>query len=124
MAAEQSVYEGRKGQRRLKAIEKYINRVNEEFDHNYTDSPEMRYLDEELEWIGTSRLIFVMAQRNVHFRWNGMRDYGYIRLCKSWIVGNERRQITADAMAAMIKDILPAEMCFELSDELAALEIS
>ena len=124
MAVEQSMYEGRKGQKRLKAIEKQISRLEEEFDHNYTDSPEMRYMDEELEWVGTSRLIFVMAQRSVHFKWNGMRDYGYIRLCRRWIDGNELKVITADATAAMIRDILPEEMCSQLSDELAALEIS
>lgn len=124
MAAEQSMYEGRRGQKRLKAIEKHITAVKEEFDHNYSDSPEMRYFDGELEWAGTAGLIFAMAQRNVHFKWNGMRDYGFIRLCKRWIDANELKQMTADATAAMIKDILPEEMCSELSDELAALEIS
>lgn len=123
MSAEQNVYEGRKGQRRLKAIEKHINRVNDEFDHNYTDSPEMKYLEEELSWQGMSRLIFAMAQRNVHFKWSGMRDYGYIRLCK-WLDGNELKVVTDDAATAMIRDILPVEMCADLSDELIALQIS
>lgn len=123
MSAEQNVYEGRKGQRRLKAIEKQLNRVNEEFDHNYADSPEMRYLEEEMNWHGTSKLIFTIAQRNVHFKWSGMRDYGYIRLCKRWLDGNELKTVTADAAAAMIGDILPAEMRADISDELVAMQI-
>ena len=52
-------------QRRLKATEKQIKRISGEFEHNYADSPEMLYMDEEIRWEGNSRLIFIMAQRNV-----------------------------------------------------------
>ncbi len=122
MADEKEMYEGRKGQKRLKAIEKQICKTNAEFDHNYQDSPEMIYLGQEIQWEGTSKLIFTLAQRDVNFRWKGLRDYGYLRLCCRWINGRGLRTMTADAAAAMIKDILPREMCSSLDDELAAAD--
>ena len=106
-----------------KLIEKNIQRTNEEFDHNCEESPEMIYLDRQIKWEGTARLIFTLAQRDVNFRWNGLRDYGYIRLCCKWIDGNGLTTVTADAADAMMRDILPADMCSALDDELAALEI-
>ena len=75
------------------------------------------------KWEGMARLIFTLAQRDVNFRWNGLRDYGYIRLCCKWIDGNGLTTVTADAADAMMRDILPADMCSALDDELAALEI-
>lgn len=123
MPVEQNPYEGRRGQKRLKAIEKHIERINEEFDHRYDNSPEMIYLMEEIRWEGTSRLMFVMACRDVNFKWNGVRDYGFIRLCRNWLVKNDIAAVTADIAADMINDILPSDMCTELKDELSALEI-
>ncbi len=123
MSEEKGLYEGRKGQKRLKAIEKQIQRTNEEFDHTCEECPEMIYLNEQIQWEGAARLIFTLAQRDVNFRWKGLRDHGYIRLCCRWIDGNGLVTVTADAAEAMIKDILPADMCSTLDDELAALEI-
>ena len=123
MSDEKGLYEGRKGQRRLKLIEKNIQRTNEEFNHNCEESPEMIYLDRQIKWEGMARLIFTLAQRDVNFRWNGLRDYGYIRLCCKWIDGNGLTTVTADAADAMMRDLLPADMCSALDDELAALEI-
>ena len=123
MSEEKGLYEGRKGQKRLKAIEKQIQRTNEEFDHNCEESPEMIYLNEQIRWEGAARLIVTLAQRDVNFRWSGLRDHGYIRLCCKWIDGNGLTTVTADAADAMIRDILPANMCSALDDELAALEI-
>ena len=111
-------------QRRLKATEKQIKRISEEFEHNYADSPEMLYMDEEIRWEGNSRLIFIMAQRNVCFKWNGMRDYGFIRLCRGWMAENDAAVMTPEATLRMIKAILPDKMYSELSEELAALELS
>lgn len=124
MSEEKGLYEGRKGQKRLKTIEKQIQRTNEEFDHNCEESPEMIYLNEQIRWEGTSRLIFTLAQRDVNFRWKGLRDLGYIRLCCRWIDGNGLTTVTEEAASAMVNDILPAEMCSTLDDELAAMNIS
>lgn len=123
MPIEQEFYEGRKGQKRLRAIEKQIRRVDEEFEHNYEDTPEMVFFKEEVRWEGIARLIFAMACRNVQFKWNGTRDYGFIRLCRAWADENHMNIITADIMSAMLRDILPEAMCAELEEELAALEI-
>lgn len=123
MPVEQNPYEGRKGQKRLKAIEKQIERINEEFDHHYDDSPEMIYLMDEIRWDGISRLIFTMALRDVDFKWKGLRDYGFIRLCRSWLMKCGITVVTEDIVTDMITDILPSGMCSELKDELLSLEI-
>ena len=123
MSEGQGVYEGRKGQKRLRAIERQRVSVREEFDNRYADSPEMKYLNSQIQWVGTAGLIFVMAQRDVNFKWNGMMDYGFIRLCRRWLEERGLQSVTADETADMIRDILPEEMCSELSDELVALEI-
>lgn len=124
MPVEKSQYEGRKGQKRLKAIEKYLKRVNEEFEHNYTNTQEMIYLEDGIRWEPMARLMFAMAQRNVNFRWNGLRDYGFIRLCKTWLEENGKTEMYPDATVSMLKSILPVRMCSDLSEEVSALEIS
>lgn len=120
---EQNFYEGLRGQKRLRTLEKQIEKIRNEFETRYADTPEMVFLEEEIQWEGPSRLIFLMAQRNVHFEWNGLRDYGFIRLCREWIAENEITVLSAKAAASMIRNILPAQMCEELGEELSALEI-
>lgn len=123
MASEQGFYDGRRGYKRLKAIEKQTEKVLGEFKTEYEDSPEMKFLQGEIRWEGTSQLLLVMARRNVHFEWNGIRDYGFIRLCAKWIKEEGLTAMTPKAAAAMIRSILPEEMCRELGEELSALEI-
>lgn len=120
---EQGLFEGRRGTKRLKAIEKQLEKVLEEFSTDYENSPEMHFLKEEIKWEGTAELVFVMAMRNVHFEWNGLRDLGFLRLCKKWIEGEKLQTLTSKDAAAMVKSVLPEEMCQELSEELSALEI-
>lgn len=120
---QQGMFEGRRGNKRLKAIEKQLEKVLGEFSTEYENSTEMRFLKEEVKWEGTAELVFVMAMRNVHFAWNGLRDYGFLRLCKKWIEEAKTQALTSKDAAAMIKSILPEEMCQELSEELSALEI-
>ena len=74
MAIEQSFYEGRKGQKRYKVIEKHIEKIRSEIQNEYEDSPEMVFLEEQVRWEGTAMLVFYMAFRKVHFMWNGLRD--------------------------------------------------
>ncbi len=123
MPMEQGFYDGRKGQRRLKAIEKQIENVSAEFDNNYAHTPEMIYLRDEINWEGTARLIFIMAHRDVNYKWNGLRDYGFIRACRQWIADNRVKELTSQAVVEMLKAVLPVKMCEELSEELAALEL-
>ena len=123
MASEQGFYDGRRGHRRLKAIEKQTEKVLNEFTTGYEDSPELRFLQDEIRWEGTSQLLFAMARRNVHFEWNGIRDYGFIRLCAKWIEEEGVATMTPKAAADMTRSILPEEMCRELGEELSALEI-
>ncbi len=120
---EQNFYDGLRGHRRVKTLEKHIERISEEFATQYADTPEMVFLEESIQWEGPSKLIFLMAQRNVHFAWNGLRDYGFIRLCKKWIIDNEITVLSAKAAGTMIRSILPVQMCEDLGDEITALEI-
>ena len=105
----QGVYEGRKGQKRLRAIERQIVSVREEFDNRYADSPEMKYLSstDTYNGVGTAGLIFIMAQRDVNFKWNGLMDYGFIRLCKRWLEEHGLQSVTSEETADMMRDILP-----------------
>lgn len=120
---EQNVYEGRRGHKRLKAIERQIRRIESEISNDYEDTAEMVFLNEEIRWEGVAGLIFVMAFRKVHFMWNGLRDYGYIRLCKKWIKQHRIQAMTSADATEMVKSILTEEMCMELSEELDALEM-
>ena len=120
---EQGIFEGRRGNKRLKAIEKQKEQIYGEFQSAYKESPEMRFLKEEVRWEGTAELLFAMAMRDVHFAWKGLRDYGFLRLCKKWVEEKDETVMTAATVAAMIRTVLPEGMCKELGDELAELEV-
>ena len=124
MAAEQRFLGGIRGHKLAKTVEKQIEKVSGEFQPQYSGVPEMLYLENEIRWEGPSKLIFLMAQRNVNFAWNGIRDYGFIRLCQKWVRGNDVKVMDAAAAISMIRSILPAAMCEELAEELSAMEIS
>lgn len=123
MTIEQSFYEGRKGQKRFKVIEKNIERIKSEIENEYETSPEMIFLEENIRWEGTALLVFYMAFRKVHFRWNGLRDYGYLRLCCRWIRQKNLETVTSHDAAEMVRSIITREMCVELSEELEALDL-
>lgn len=123
MAMEQGIFDGRRGQKRLKLIEKQLERVLGEFKTEYEYSREMSFMREAVRWEGTAQLIFALAMRNVHFAWNGLRDLGFLKLCKSWIENNEAGVMTPKETEAMVRSVLPEEMWNELDEELSALEI-
>lgn len=120
---EQGLFEGRRGSKRLKAIERQLEKVLSEFENDYENTPEMHFLQENVRWEGTAELIFAMAMRNVHFTWDGVRDYGFLRLCMSWIEEENINTMTPKSVATMTRSILPESMCQELGEELSALEI-
>lgn len=120
---EQGIFDGRRGQKRLKLIEKQREKVLGEFTTEYENSQEMRFLKQEVRWEGTAELTFAMAMRNVNFAWNGLRDYGFLRLCKSWIEEAELTVMAPKDTEAMIKAVLPEAMWAELDEELSSLEI-
>ena len=120
---EQGIFEGRRGSKRLKAIEKQKQQIYGEFQNEYENSQEMKFLKEAVRWEGTAELLFAMAIRDVHFAWNGLRDFGFLRLCKKWIEEQEETVMTPEAVTEMTKAILPKEMCETLEEELADLEI-
>lgn len=120
---EQGLFEGRRGSKRLKAIERQLEKVLSEFENDYENTPEMHFLQENIRWEGTAELIFAMAMRNVHFAWDGVRDYGFLRLCMRWIEEENINTMTPKSVATMTRSILPESMCQELGEELSALEI-
>lgn len=123
MAAETVSYGSRREQKRLKSIEKRIAAVEEEFDNRYREFPEMLFMEETIIWEGPAKLIFVMAMRDVSFRWNGMRDYGFIRLCRKWTDEKKLDRLGVDEAKEMVKSILPSDMWIQLEEELAATEL-
>lgn len=123
MAMEQGIFDGRRGQKRLKLIEKQLEKILGEFSTEYENSQEMRFLRGDVRWEGTAELMFAMAMRNVNFAWNGLRDYGFLRLCTKWIKGGEVSVMTPKETEAMVRNILPEAMWNELDEELSALEI-
>ncbi len=123
MAAETVSYGSRREQKRLKSIEKRIAAVEEEFDNRYREFPEMLFMEETIIWEGAAKLIFVMAMRDVSFRWNGMRDYGFIRLCRKWTDEKKLDRLGVDEAKEMVKSILPSDMWIQLEEELAATEL-
>ena len=120
---EQGLFEGRRGSKRLKAIERQLEKVLSEFENDYENTPEMHFLQEKVRWEGTAELIFAMAMRNVHFTWDGVRDYGFLRLCMRCIEEENINTMTPKSVATMTRSILPESMCQELGEELSALEI-
>ncbi|HIU26743.1 MAG TPA: hypothetical protein IAC50_09645 [Candidatus Copromorpha excrementigallinarum] len=123
MAAEAGFYESRKEQKRLKTIEKRISSVEEEFDNRYREFPEMLFMEETIRWEGAAKLIFITALRDVNFTWGGIRDYGFIRLCRKWTDENQIHTLTPADAAEMVKSILPSYMWEQLEEELAAMEL-
>ena len=123
MAVEQGIFDGRRGQKRLKLIEKYKVKILSEFTTEYENSQEMRFLREEIRWEGMAELMLVLAMRNVNFAWNGLRDHGFLRLCKRWVEKSGLETVTTKDAEVMIKSILPERMWDELDEELSALEI-
>lgn len=123
MAIEQSIFDGRRGQKRLKLIERQKEKVLGEFTTEYENSQEMRFLRQDICWEGTAELTLVMAMRNVHFAWDGLRDLGFLRLCKRWIEESELEAVTPKDAEAMIRNVLPEAMWDEINQEISALEI-
>ena len=123
MAVEQGIFDGRRGQKRLKLIEKHKVKILGEFTTEYENSQEMRFLRDEIRWEGMAELLLVLAMRNVNFAWNGLRDHGFLRLCKRWLEESGLETVTTKDAEVMIKSILPERMWDELDEELSALEI-
>ena len=123
MAVEQGIFDGRRGQKRLKLIEKHKVKILGEFTTEYENSQEMRFLRDEIRWEGMAELMLVLAMRNVNFAWNGLRDHGFLRLCKRWVEESGLETVTTKDTEVMIKSILPERMWDELDEELSALEI-
>jgi len=122
MPMEKGFYDGRRGQKRLRAIEKQIAKVSTEFDSIYIDSPEMIFLNDEVRWEGSARLLFTLAMRNINYMWEGTRDYGFIRLCSKWICDNDVPVMTRDDVEDMLRDIMPLKMYTALEEQTAAFE--
>ncbi len=120
---ERGRFDGRRNNKRIKAIEKYKEKILGEFTTEYERSQEMKFLREETGWEGTAELILVMAMRDVHFAWKGLRDYGFLRLCKRYIEQNEIEAMTPKDAETMIRSILTEAMWDELDEELSGLEI-
>lgn len=122
MVNEAEMFKGRKGRKKLEALEQQIAKISDEFDNRYKDTREMKYLADEIKWLKTSYLVFLMGQKLVYFRWKGLRDYGFIRLCARWLADREITEPSPEQVVDMMEDVLPDELCRKLSEQLKTVE--
>ena len=81
---ETELFKGRKGKKKREAIENEIVKLSEEFENRYLHTREMKYIEQNVTWMITSRLVFLMGQRLVYFRYKGLRDYGFVGHHNFW----------------------------------------
>lgn len=122
MVSEAEMFKGRKGRKKLEALEQQITKISEEFDNRYKDTREMKYLSDDIKWLKTSYLVFLMGQKLVYFKWKGLRDYGFIRLCAQWLANREIKEPTPEQVVDMMQDVLPDDLCEKLSEQLKTVE--
>ncbi|MDO4393907.1 MAG: hypothetical protein Q4C80_05785 [Bacillota bacterium] len=121
---EAKLSKSRKGRKKLEALENQIERVAGEFDNRYMHTREMKYLKENIRWSRTSKLVFLLGQRTVYFRWKGLRDYGFIRECAQWLEVRGIDEPSPEQVIDMMDAVLPDELCERLSEELKTLELA
>lgn len=122
MVNEAELFKGRRGKKKLEALEQQISKIQEEFDNKYEDTREMKYLNDSIKWRKTSYLVFLMGQRLVYFRWKGTRDYGFIRLAAQWLVDHGITEPSPEQVVDMLQEILPDDLCEKLSEQLKTVE--
>ena len=123
MVNEAEMFKGRKGRKKLEALDQQIQRISEEFENRYMHTREMKYISENVSWSRTSRLVFLMGQRLVYHRWRGLRDYGFIRLCAQWLETNRISEPTPEQVVDMMEDVLPEDLSRKLAEELKNVEL-
>lgn len=122
MINEAEMFKGRKGKKKLEALELQIKKISDEFDNKYMHTREMKYINEEVKWNRVSRLVFLMGERLVYFRYKGLRDYGFIRECAQWLENNKVREPQPEQVIEMLESVLPEELCLRLSEDLKTVE--
>ncbi|MBQ0078474.1 MAG: hypothetical protein KBS66_01100 [Eubacterium sp.] len=122
MVNEAEMFKGRKGRKKLEALEQQIKKISDEFDNKYMHTREMKYLNEDIKWTKVSRLVFLMGERLVYFRYKGLRDYGFIRECAQWLESNRITQPEPEQVIQMLESVLPEELCIRLSEDLKTVE--
>lgn len=119
---ETELFKGRKGKKKREAIENEIVKLSEEFENRYLHTREMKYIEQNVTWMITSRLVFLMGQRLVYFRYKGLRDYGFIRLCANWFERTGIDNPNPEQVVNMMMEILPEELRDKLSEELKTID--
>ena len=122
MVNEAELFKGRKGRKRLEAIEQQISKITEEFDNKYENTREMKFLKDDIKWLKTSYLVFLMGQKLVYFKWKGLRDYGFIRLCAQWLSDRGIDEPSPELVVDMLRDVLPDDLCEKLGAQLKSVE--
>lgn len=110
-------FDNRRVNKRLKVLEKLREEIEDDFETRYENIEEMIFLKRNVRWEGAAEIIFLMAVRDVNLRWKGVMDYGFLKLCKKWIVENKMYSMTPKLVAEMTRTILPEDMCKELGEE-------
>lgn len=108
-------------------IKKLIaNVATSKFENNlggvYEDRVETKYLNNDVEWYGASKMIYVAVLDTIHQMYGGLMDYGYIRLIFQWLKKHgDIKNINEEIILKAEKDILPSENYEQLLEKISML---
>lgn len=83
--------------------------------------PEFQKLDNEIQWFGASKMIYLSVLDVIHESYKGLMDYGYIRLVEQYFRRRNIVEVNETIMMEAEKDILPAENYQQLLEKLKKL---
>ena len=103
----QAKYKGRKGRKKLQAINDEIDRLRAETGHRYDDYEEMKVIESTLP-DPELRLYFMKYYRDLDQLWGGVETYGFLRLCGKWIRQKQIEEFEQPEIDEMLENLLPS----------------
>lgn len=111
-------YKGRKGRKKLQAIEEEIERLHKETGGRYDDYEELKLVESMLP-DPEVRLYFLKYYSDLDRMWGGVETYGFLRLCGKWIRHNNVSELSQPDVDAMLESLLPSQEWEQLTQPLA-----
>ena len=105
---DQSIYKGRKGRKLPLEINSRADQLKSTVDPLYADSKELAFIEEYLK-DPLDRLHFMEVFRDLDQMWNGILNYGFLRLCVKWLRVRKPETLTGAEADLMLRDILTSE---------------
>ena len=111
-------YKGRKGRKKLQAIQSEIDGIHRQMGRFYTEYEEMKQIEELLQ-DPVVHLYFMKYLRDLDAMWSGVETYGLLRLCGKWIRQNQLDELTQPDVDQMLESLLPTGEWETLTQPLA-----